>query len=176
MSTRVAFLRAVNLGTRKVPMKRLVQVCEGLGYRNVWTHANSGNAVFDTTGTRDAIERALGGALEEAFGFEVTTFVRTPAELRTALDQHPFDLAAGDTYFLTFLRTPPSAAVARQLEAASNDFDTLVVIGRDVHWRMKGKSTDTKIKASTWKLLGEHASTSRNVHLLEQLVAKLDRS
>jgi hypothetical protein len=41
---------------------------------------------------------------------------------------------------------------------------------------MKGKSTGPKIKASTWKLLGEHASTSRNVHLLERLVAKLDRS
>jgi uncharacterized protein (DUF1697 family) len=175
MSTRVAFLRAVNLGRRKVPMKQLVQVCEDLGYDNVWTHANSGNAVFDATGTRAAIEGAMAGALEQAVGFEVTTFVRTGAELRTALDRHPFPVAAGDTYFLTFLRTPPSAAVARELEAASNDFDTLVVAGRDVHWRMRGKSTATRIKASTWALLGEHASTSRNVHMLEQLVAKLDR-
>jgi uncharacterized protein (DUF1697 family) len=97
VSTRVAFLRAVNLGRRKVPMPRLVQVCEELGYTDVWTHANSGNAVFDTTGTRAAIERAMATALEGAMGFEVTTFVRTAAELRTALERHPFAVAAGDT-------------------------------------------------------------------------------
>jgi uncharacterized protein (DUF1697 family) len=175
VSTRVAFLRAVNLGRRKVPMKQLAEICEGLGYDDVWTHANSGNAVFDATGKRDAIERAVGTALEDALGFEVTTFVRTAAELRRALDVHPFDVGPGDTYFLTFLKAPPSAAVRKELEAASNDFDTLVVKGRDVHWLMHGKSTDTQVKAATWRRLGEHASTSRNTHLLEQLVAKIDR-
>ena len=35
VSTRVAFLRAVNVGRRKVPMATLVEVCETLGYRDV---------------------------------------------------------------------------------------------------------------------------------------------
>ena len=176
MTTRVAFLRAVNLGRRTVPMARLVDVCEGLGYADVWTHANSGNAVFSATGSRATIERAMERALEAAMGFEVTTFVRTVAELRRAVGMEPFRLAAGDTYFITFLKQAPPAAVKRALEAASNDFDTIEVHGRDVHWRMRGKSTDTKIKGSTWKALGEHASTSRNVNLLTKLVAKIDRS
>ena len=174
VSTRVAFLRAVNVGRRKVPMATLVEVCETLGYRDVWTLANSGNAVFDTAGSRPTIERALTGALEAAVGFEVTTFVRSAAELRKALDVRPFRVATGDTYFITFLRSPPPAAARRALEAASNDFDTLVVKGRDVHWRMRGKSTDTHVPAATWRLVGEHASTSRNVNLLERLAAKID--
>lgn len=173
MSTRVAFLRAVNLGRRNVPMTRLVEVCESLGYEGVWTYANSGNVVFGAAGSRRAIERALTGALGEAFGFEVTTFVRSAAELRQALDAHPFRVAAGDTYFITFLGTPPPAPTKRALEAASNDFDTLVVMGRDVHWRMRGKSTDTTVPAATWRLVGEHGSTSRNVNLLERLSAKV---
>lgn len=173
MSTRVAFLRAVNLGRRTVPMARLVEVCAGLGYRDPWTHANSGNAVFDAAGSRTAIESALARALEDVVGFEVTTFVRTPTELGRALALEPFPVVAGDTYFLTFLKRAPSAAVQRQLEAASNDFDTLVVAGRDVHWRMRGKSTATTVKAATWNLLGEHASTSRNVNLLRALHAKI---
>jgi uncharacterized protein (DUF1697 family) len=118
VSTRVAFLRAVNLGSRKVPMSRLVEVCEELGYSDVWTHANSGNVVFDALGSRSAIERAL--------------------------------------------------------EAASNDFDTLEVHGRDVHWRMRGKSTDTKLRSTTWKQVGERRSTSRNINLLQRLIVKLD--
>ncbi len=146
MTTRIAFLRAVNLGKRRVPMARLVEVCEGLGYDDVWTHANSGNAVFDATGSRPTIERAMEGALESAMGFEVTTFVRTAAELKKAVNRDPFKLVSGDTYFITFLKEPPSAATRKALEAASNDFDTLVVDGRDVHWRMHGKSTDTTLE------------------------------
>ena len=113
-------------------------------------------------------------ALESAMGFEVTTFVRTAAELKKAVNRGPFKVAAGDTYFITFLKKPPSAATRKALEAASNDFDTLVVDGRDVHWRMHGKSTDTKLKSRTWNLVGAHHSTSRNANLLRQLVAKLD--
>jgi hypothetical protein len=64
--------------------------------------------------------------------------------------------------------------VARELEAASNDFDTLVVRGRDVHWRMRGRSIDTTVPASAWRGLGEHGSTSRNVTSLRKLLAKLD--
>ncbi len=154
-------------------MAKLVGVCTSLGYEDVWTHANSGNVVFDATGSRPGIERALSGALEEAFGFEVTTFVRSPAELRRALAAHPFPVTEGDTYFVTFLRAPPSAATKRALEAASSDFDTLVVVGRDVHWRMRGKSTDTTVPAATWRLVGEHGSTSRNVNLLKRLSTKI---
>jgi uncharacterized protein (DUF1697 family) len=174
VTTRIAFLRAVNVGRRTVAMKRVVAICEELGYIDVWTHANSGNAIFAAAGSRASIETAMATALEEAFGFEVTTFVRTAAELRTAVARQPFELASGDTYFITFLKEAPTAAVARELEAASNDFDTLAVHGRDVHWRMRGKSTDSTVKAATWKLLGTNASTSRNVNLLTKLVAKID--
>ena len=31
-------------------MAKLVEVCESLGYEDVWTHANSGNVVFDAPG------------------------------------------------------------------------------------------------------------------------------
>jgi uncharacterized protein (DUF1697 family) len=175
VTTRIAFLRAVNVGRRRVPMARLVAVCEELGYDDVRTYANSGNAVFEATGSRGAIERAMATALEAATGFEVTTFVRSAKELRDALALEPFEVASGDTYFVTFLAKAPSATTTRALEGASNDFDTIVVHGRDVHWRMHGKSTDTTITRATWDLVGEHGSTSRNTTLLRRLVATLDR-
>jgi len=174
MTTRIAFLRALNVGRRTVPMSRLVEVFEGLGYDGVWTHINSGNVVFEATGGRAALERTIEEALESTFGFEITTFVRTAAELGKALRVDPFRLAKGDTYFITFLKKAPTAGTAKALEAASNDFDTLVVDGREVHWRMRGRSTDTTLKRATWDLLGEHGSTSRNVTMLRKLQAKLD--
>jgi uncharacterized protein (DUF1697 family) len=173
VATRIAFLRAVNVGRRKVSMARVVATMEGLGYDGVWTHANSGNVVFEAPGTRTAAERSIEKALEKAFGFEVTTFVRTATELHKAVKVEPFRLARGDTYFITFLKAAPSRTVAKALEDASNDFDTLVVRGRDVHWRMRGRSVETRVTSKTWDLVGQHGSTSRNVNLLRRLDAKL---
>ena len=174
MTVRIAFLRAVNLGKRRVEMPRLKKAVEDLGYDDVWTYINSGNVVFDATGSRAAIERAVEKALEDEFGFECTTFVRTAAELEKSLGTRPFDVAPSDTHFITFLKKAPSASAAKGLEALSNDFDTLVVKGTDVHWRMHGKSSDSPLQRRDWeKVLGPLSSTSRNVTMLTRLSAKL---
>ena len=175
MTTRVAFLRAVNLGKRRVKMTALVEIVEALGYHRVWTHINSGNVVFAAAGSRGTIEASIQEALEASLGFEVTTFVRSAAEVRAAIAAEPFEVAAGDTYFLTLLKSRPTPATARALEALTNDFDTLIVDGRDVHWRMHGKSTDTKLPTKDWdNIVGRHCSTSRNMTMLRNLVAKLE--
>ncbi len=174
MTVRIGFLRAVNVGRRRVAMARLREVTEGLGHTDVWTHVNSGNVVLDATGRRDALEQALEAAYQDAFGFECTTFVRTAAEVENVLAATPFEVGDGDTHFVTFLKAAPSAAVRRDLEALSNEFDTLVVDGRDVHWLMHGKSTDTKIPKRDWeRILGKDSSTSRNTTMLRGLMTKL---
>ncbi len=175
MSGRVAFLRAVNLGGRRVPMSRLVAVCESLGHADVWTYVNSGNVVFDTTGAQSSVEAAMEQALAEEFGFECTTFVRTAEQLRGVLDAQPFNRTPGDTHFVTFLKKAPTATDAQRLEGLSNDFDTLVVHGADVHWRMRGKSTESRLAKRDWeKILGPLSSTSRNVTMLRKLMSRID--
>jgi uncharacterized protein (DUF1697 family) len=176
VTTRVAFLRAVNVGKRTARSAQLVAAVEGLGYSEVWTHINSGNVVFDAPGSRVQLERELEAAFEKALGFEATTFVRTAPELRGAIAEPPFTVEPGDTYFITFLKDALVGAKQKALEALSNDFDTLVVEGRDVHWRMHGKSTDSTLKTKQWDdIVGHHRSTSRNTTMLRKLVAKLER-
>ena len=175
MTTRVGFLRAVNLGKRTVPNARLAEIVEGLGYDDVWTHINSGNVVFDTTGSQASVEAAMQKALEVEFGFECTTFVRTARQLRNIAETRPFTVAAGDTHFVTFLKKAVPASDAKRLEELSNDFDTLVVRGSEVHWQMRGRSTDSHLTRRDWeKVLGPLSSTSRNMTMLTKLVAKLD--
>jgi len=173
MTTRIAFLRAVNVGRRTVSMARLVEIFDELGHRDVWTYINSGNVIFDAAGSRADLERSIEVALEHEYGFEVTTFVRTATEIDRVLQVEPFAVADGDTYFVTFLKTTPSAETIRLLESSSNEFDTLVVRGREVHWRMRGRSTDTKLKKKDWKVVGELGSTSRNTTMLRKLASKL---
>jgi len=176
MTVCIAFLRAVNLGRRKVPMARLRSVVgETFGTDGVRTYVNSGNVVFDASGARGDIEHRIERELEREFGFEVTTFVRSEAQLRRIVDEKPFRLAAGDTYFVTFMKSSATGTRRRALEELSSDFDTLVVHGSEVHWRMRGKSTDTKVPKRAWeKVLGADASTSRNMTMLRKLAASLD--
>ena len=176
MTVRIAFLRAVNLGRRKVPMARLRAVVgDTFGTDGVRTYVNSGNVVFDASGARGDIEHRIERELEREFGFEVTTFVRSEAQLRRIVDEKPFRLAAGDTYFVTFMKSSATGTRRRALEELSNDFDTLVVHGSEVHWRMRGRSTDTKVPKRAWeKVLGADASTSRNMTMLRKLAASLD--
>ena len=177
MSTRIAFLRAVNLGTRRVRNARLVEVFEELGYRDAWTYINSGNVVFAASGSRAALEEAIGAAIERDVGFEVTTFVRSAGELRDVVTRKPFEPGSGDTHFVTFLADRPTPSQRNDLESLSNDFDTLVVEGREVHWLMRGKSTDSKLVKRQWEqILGKNSSTSRNMTMLSKLIDKVEAS
>jgi uncharacterized protein (DUF1697 family) len=175
VTTRVAFFRAVNLGKRRTPNARLIEIAARLGHEGAWTHVNSGNLVFEAGGGRASLEQAFEHALEAEFGFAVETFVRSAAELRKALALEPFEVGTGDTYFVTFLKDAPTRSQEKELEDLSGSFDTLVVAGRDVHWLMHGKSTDTKIPTRAWeKVIGHHTSTSRNTTMLRKLVDKID--
>ena len=172
MTIRIAFLRAVNVGRRKVSMARVVATMEELGYDGVWTHANSGNVVFEAPASYDGGAVHREGAREgvrvrghdlrpDGDGAAQGGGARTvPRRQRRHLLHH-------------VPQGRPSRTVAKALEDASNDFDTLVVRGRDVHWRMRGRSVETRVTSKTWNLVGDHGSTSRNVNLLRRLDAKL---
>ena len=64
-------------------MKRLRHEFEFLGFSGIETFIASGNIIFETRGTNEErlrikIERHL----RETLGYEVTTFIRSTAELR----------------------------------------------------------------------------------------------
>ncbi|MGI8880012.1 MAG: DUF1697 domain-containing protein [Jatrophihabitans sp.] len=100
MARFVAFLRAVNVGGRRVAMATARDVVSDLGLDEVSSYVNSGNLLFSATGKAADHEAAIRSALEKKFGFELTTFVRTSAQVRALVDAHPFGkLAAGHTHF-----------------------------------------------------------------------------
>ncbi|MFN2506513.1 MAG: DUF1697 domain-containing protein [Acidimicrobiales bacterium] len=103
MSTRIAFLRAVNLGRRRVSMPRVVEIFENAGFAGPWTFGNTGNVVFEATGPRADLERTLDHSLERTFGFEVTTFVRTAAETLSRGSGEAFRSVAGRHVLLDLL-------------------------------------------------------------------------
>ncbi len=175
MAHYVAFLRAVNLGKRRVEMARARQVLDGLGYADVDSYANTGNLIFTSTGRAAAHETPIRTALEREFGMELTTFVRTSRQVQRLASDKPFGtIADGHTHFALLTLRPMSAADKRRVEALTNDHDEVVVIGRDVHWLIRSRSPETTLGPRRWlEALPDNPTTARNTTLLERLAARL---
>jgi uncharacterized protein (DUF1697 family) len=93
--TYIAFLRAVNVGGRKVEMARLRVELGELGLGPVRTYIASGNVFFSAPPAPKGPKRAaLRSRLEErmrsAFGFEVPTALYTLTEVEDAYAAAPF--------------------------------------------------------------------------------------
>ena len=175
MARFVAFLRAVNVGKRRVAMATARDVLTGLGYDDVGSYVNSGNLLFSATGKAAELEAAIRTALEKEFGFELTTFVRTAAQVRALVEAEPFgQLAPGHTHFALLPLTKLTAREQRAVEAMSNDRDEVVVRGRDVHWLIRAKSTETTLGPKQWlDALPGNPTTARNLTMVRRLAERL---
>lgn len=175
MARFVAFLRAVNLGGRTVPMATARQALAELGFDDVDSYANSGNLLFSAAGRAGEHEAGIRSRLEQEFGFELTTFVRTAAQVTALATAKPFGaVAAGHTHFALLPLTRLTARQKRAVEGLSNDRDQVVVLGRDVHWLIRAKSTETTLGPAKWKqALPDIPTTARNMTLVTRLAARL---
>jgi uncharacterized protein (DUF1697 family) len=106
----VLLLRAVNLGPRnKLAMADLRRVLEGLGYDDVTTYLNSGNATFTAAGTAKRHADDVETALEKELGLTVRAVVRRTSEVKAMVEAAP-DLEGYVTVVVLFDK-PPAAAV-----------------------------------------------------------------
>ena len=151
------------------------EIIAGLGLADVSSYVNSGNIVFSSGGRAADHEAAIRSALEREFGFELTTFVRTAAQVRILVDERPFgDLASGHTHFALLPLTRLTARERRAVQAMSNDRDEVVVGRRDVHWLIRAKSTETTLGPKQWlRTLPDNPTTARNLTMLTRLVERL---
>jgi uncharacterized protein (DUF1697 family) len=105
----IALLRGVNVGKgKRVPMAEFKAMLEGLGYTDVSTLLNSGNAVF-TSAARSPRkhEVSIAAALQEAMSVTTPVIVKSAAEWSDILRASPID--------------PPDADHAKYLVAFAAD-------------------------------------------------------
>ncbi|HEY7548364.1 MAG TPA: DUF1697 domain-containing protein [Hyphomicrobiaceae bacterium] len=120
MTTHIALLRGVNVGNNALRMEHLREMLAGLGFADVRTYLQSGNALFSAQGTPDSLAAAIERAVSEATRLPVSVVVRTPAQLKRVISANPFlKEAAGEakalhkTLHVTFLAgAAPKAGIA----------------------------------------------------------------
>jgi uncharacterized protein (DUF1697 family) len=87
----VVLLRGVNVGKgNRVPMADFRQLLEGLGFTDVKTLLNSGNAVFTSTGRSVSKHAtAIAAAVERIFGVTTPVVVKSAAEIAVIVEENP---------------------------------------------------------------------------------------
>lgn len=172
----VALLRAINVGGHVVKMDDLRREFEALGFSNVETFIASGNVIFESRSQNaQALEKRIEARLGTAFGYPVSTFLRTPAELAKIVQHQPFapdELnAPGSTLYIGFLSAPPERAAQEKIVACRTAVDDFHVHKRELYWLCRKRLGESLVSgAALAKALGM-PTTMRNVTTIRRLAA-----
>lgn len=176
MPTYLAFLRAVNLGAKRVfPQADIQRVVRGLGFDDVRLHINTGNVRFESRlRSRAKIEALLEEAFHRDRGFEVPAIVYTSAEFADLAaeadrlhDAHP-GLAR---HYVYLLKDELSPDALRAVTALATDKGDMVVRGRAAHALLRPGYQEGRVDPlGAVKHLG--IATNRNITVVRTLAQK----
>lgn len=97
MPTFIALLRGVNVGkARRVPMADFRKLLSGLGYSDVATLLNSGNAVFRARGGASSMAADIAAALARRLKVDVPVVIKSAGELAAIVAGNPLDVSPAE--------------------------------------------------------------------------------
>ena len=170
----IALLRGVNVGgNNRVPMAHLRELMGELGYEDVRTHLQSGNAVFTTAGTPpEQVAREIEGVLARSLGLGIRVLVRTAEELERVVSANPLPEAVAEPsrLLVTFLSAPPDPERLRELDPVDFEPDLFGFGEREIYvWCPEGVRTIKLSYAFFEKRFGVIA-TARNWNTVTKLL------
>lgn len=165
MSRCVALLRGINVGrAKRIAMAELRALLDGLGYSDVRTLLNSGNAVFRASEPNlGRLRTRIEAAIQERFGFSVPVIVHTARDLEAIVAQNPLPQAEdGPSQFLVaFVATGAALDQARPLLAEAWAPEALAVGTKAVYLWCAGGILESRLLTAFGRATGE-AATTRN--------------
>jgi uncharacterized protein (DUF1697 family) len=134
MTTYVALLRGINVGTAKrVSMATLKKLATDLGYGDVRTHLNSGNLILTADQSAEEVVRALEQGIEQTFGLHSDVVVRTAERLAEVVRDNPYPDGDPSRVTIAFLAGPAPAGVAERLAAMAAEEEPFSVRPLEVY-------------------------------------------
>ena len=174
----MALLRAVNVGGRnRVAMAQLRELLSGLGYVDVRTHLQSGNAVFIAPDgiSSEQVEAEIEGALESELGLVARVLVRTRAELERVVAENPLLDVADDRarLLVVFLSGEPDRAAVSELAPADFEPDVFALGEREIYAYYPDGVHATRLSNAFWERRLGMAATGRNWKTVTRLLEML---
>lgn len=167
---RVALLRGVNVGrAAQLSMPALAQVASDLGWTDVTTVLRSGNLLFTAPDSDLEVAGALSAAVAAQLRLQVAVVIRTGAQLRALLDQHPFgDGDPARTVIACADRELDPGAVQRLISLASGT-EQLKIVGTDLFAAFPDGQASSRLAAGMAKAADPAVLTARNLNTMVKL-------
>ncbi|PWJ41107.1 DUF1697 domain-containing protein [Sediminitomix flava] len=173
MKTHIAILRGINVGgKRKILMADLKLLFQDLGFADIETYIQSGNVVFKAP-TSDKLEHLIKKAIQEKYGFEVPTIVRSLNEWEKSISTNPFLSSENEgieRMHLTFLKETPKQENIELAEAFERGNDQLSIVGKDVFLLLEGKYSQSKLSNQFFEKKLKVEATTRNWKTVKKLL------
>lgn len=162
-STHIALLRAVNVGgTGKLTMEDLRTICLAAGFSDPQTYIASGNVLFESALSAEAVKAALEARLATCVGKPVGVIVRSPAQMRSTIEANPFSSLPGNRVLVVFLdAAPPTDALAR---ATGVNGEEMRLGEREIYVHYPQGQGNSKLR-----LQAAASGTARNINTVEKL-------
>jgi uncharacterized protein (DUF1697 family) len=182
MSTYVILLRAVNVGGYgKLSMSDFRSTLSSLGFKNVETYIQSGNAVMDTYLPADEVHRSIKSALQKLTGASVDVILRTHEQLEKVIRENPFanEASDGTRVHVSFLSAPAAptapAAFQRIIERYPSRRDRYHLAGEHIYFHFPDGAADIKFTGKPLEKAIGSAGTGRNWNTVLKLHAMSKR-
>lgn len=169
----IAFLRGINVGGKtSIKMEDLRACFATLGFENVKTYIQSGNVIFETVETDEAIlTEKIDGAIEKKF-FKTDVMVRSRKALQTAFENNPF---AGENFedklfHLVFLSEPLSDENIALLLSNNKETEQFAVRDREVYCLLRTGVADSLLGKKYIDKKLKTAATARNWRTIQKIL------
>lgn len=182
MPTYAILLRAVNVGGYgKLSMAELRNTLSSLGFKNVETYIQSGNAVVDANVPAERVRLSVAVALQKLTGTAVDVIIRTHDQLDELIHRNPFATEAvdGTRVHIAFLSGPaaPTARAALEsiVEKYPNRRDRYHLAGDHIYFHFPDGAADTKFTGKFLDKAIGAVGTGRNWNTVLKLHAMSKR-
>jgi uncharacterized protein (DUF1697 family) len=152
-------------------MARLRDVLSDLGYTDVRTYLQSGNAVFTAPARPADAAAGIENAIAGEFGVECRVIIRTVPQLAAVMAADPLldFLGNPSRHFVAFLDGPPRHDGVKRLTDEDYGEDQLRIVDDHVYlWCPKGISSSRFARVNFDRILGA-AVTMRNWNTVTKL-------
>ncbi|MFF7243421.1 DUF1697 domain-containing protein [Embleya sp. NPDC008237] len=175
MTKYVALLRGINVGGhRRVPMADLRRVLTELGYTEVKTLLQSGNAVFEAAEQPTAdLVAAIEAGLAGEFGFAVDVMVRSGAEMRAVVAANPLEVSDPAKCAVAFLSPAADPTELGRVDPAGYAPDELRLGDRELYMYFPDGLGKARLSPILARKLGNTA-TVRNWNTVTKLLAMVE--
>jgi uncharacterized protein (DUF1697 family) len=163
MTVYVALLRGVNVGSKnRIKMAELKQALEAAGLEKVETYIQSGNLIFESNESEEALRLKIEGTIKQAFGLTISTVIRTSDELTQLIQNCLFTEqeikqaeaanTEGESLYIALLQEAPKKEKTENINRYITPEDAYQIRNRDIYLLLKHSIRNSKLAGALDKL------------------------